>query len=124
MNDRYHPPRHRAPPPPRTEIAIHEVCDLLDQIAQHRDTLASANAVLKDWLNGSADFSQAWQEFSAAGGISGADFAAFIGGHFRRRLGVRQHQHLRLIANREANIRIRRRPISRRRDNDHDPEAA
>jgi hypothetical protein len=80
------------------------VVQLLQDIEWHRARLADADAVLSDWLLNSPDFSQAWHDFTAAGGISGHDFHAFMSGNFRRRLGVRQHQHLRLIASREAAI--------------------
>ena len=126
MNDRQRrPPAKRGctREPERTGIAADEVVELLKDIEWHRARLADAYAVLADWLTNSPDFSQAWHEFTASGGISGSDFHAYMSGKFHRRPGVRQHHHLRLIASREAPS-IPRRPIPRRRDSNHDPEAA
>jgi hypothetical protein len=125
MNDRQHRPpakRRRDCAPKRTCIAADEVVQLLKDVEWHRARLADAGAVLSDWLTNSPDFSQAWHDFTACGGISGNDFHAFMSGNFRPRPGVRQHYHLRLIAARPAPS-IRRCPITRR-DNNPDPEAS
>jgi hypothetical protein len=108
--------------PERTSIAADEVVKLLHDIEQHRDGLTHADAVLSDWLINSPDFSQAWHDFTASGGISGSDFHAYMRGNFRRRIGVRQIGHLRLIASEATSIPHR--PLSCRRDHNPDPEAA
>jgi hypothetical protein len=101
----------------RTSISVAEVVELLEGIEQHRDVLVWHDATLTDWLLNSPDFSKAWHDFTAGGGISGSDFRAYMSGQFRRRPGVRQRRHLRLIASAPN-------PITHRRHNNPDPEAA
>jgi hypothetical protein len=78
-------------------VRVSDVLDLLDDIERHRRALAADAAVLEGWIAISRELAEAWRDFTAAGGIGADDFAAFMHGQFQTRR-VRQHRHMRLIA--------------------------
>jgi hypothetical protein len=80
----------------RSYVTDSEVIELLQDIECHREALAHDISILQRWLTGSAELQVEWSKFIRNGGVTAADFAAFMDGQFRYRR-IRQSKHLRLV---------------------------
>ena len=95
------PPQQPLTDPRRRGISAAEVVQLLADIEQHRRAAEADAAILHHWLKRSTQLAKTWAKFTAVGGVSAADFKAFMRGTLRYRLSPsRQRHHLRLVSSR------------------------
>jgi hypothetical protein len=82
-----------------TFIQVEAIIALLRSIERHRQALRDNETTLRKWLRASSEFTNAWNVFVNAGGVSAADFDNFMDGQFHARR-IRRKKHLRLVASR------------------------
>ena len=85
----------------RRFITETEVVRVLRNIERHRRAIIRERTTFERWLDGSQDLREVWSKFMAVGGLTAADFEAFLRDEFRHRR-IRQFGHLRLVVSNSA----------------------
>jgi hypothetical protein len=89
------------------ECERNQVLRYLRMIEDHRGQWQYATAELQRIVQDSAELTETWNQFQAAGGVTADDFFAFINGKWRvRRTHGRRHLRL-LVSNGRRPVRLR-----------------